>query len=511
MAPRHRARRWLPWVGLAAVLLAAAAVAVVLVAHRREGDVSNPGVEFDQAQTQPGTQSTPASTPPRGHPADDRFEWPVFGYSKARTHVLALGRQLRPPFRRAWRVGGHVLLEFAPVLCRRSLFLLKDNGALYKISRWTGDVEWKRKLGRLSASSPACSHGVVYAVLLAGKHTAGGRIVALRARSGLVLWSHRLASRAESSPLLDHGRLYFGTEDGTVYALRASDGAVRWRFRARGSVKGALALSDGRLFFGDYSGAVYALRRADGRLLWRVGAGGGAFGFGGGHFYSSPAVQYGRVYIGSTNGAVYSYTARSGRLAWRKQTGHYVYASPAVGQVAGGPPTVWIGSYNGMLYALDARTGGVRWAHGLGGRISGTAEVLGDLVFVSSVGLRDTWALGANTGKTIWSTHSGGFNPAISDGRRIYFNGWTTMYALDPAGIHFARGRNPVHHRAFRVARRAARIAAAHRRARHVRYLRRTCHRLLHAHHRAALRRHRCWRFWARHPQHHHRRHRGRR
>lgn len=483
-----------------AVLLSAGGVAAYLVLRSKPANISHPNIPFR------------AQPPPRPRAAPDRFVWPIFGYDPARTQTLPASRHFHGPWRRRWTKRGVVLTEFSPIMAGPTIYWLKNDGNVFALDKRRGHERWHRRLGVLAAASPAWHRGSIYVVLLKrAKNVNAGRVAALDVRRGHIRWKRDLPARSESSPIVVHGLVIFGTEDGTVYALRASDGAVRWRFRARGSVKGALALSDGRLFFGDYSGAVYALRRADGRLLWRVGAGGGAFGFGGGHFYSSPAVQYGRVYIGSTNGAVYSYTARSGRLAWRKQTGHYVYASPAVGQVAGGPPTVWIGSYNGMLYALDARTGGVRWAHGLGGRISGTAEVLGDLVFVSSVGLRDTWALGANTGKTIWSTHSGGFNPAISDGRRIYFNGWTTMYALDPAGIHFARGRNPVHHRAFRVARRAARIAAAHRRARHVRYLRRTCHRLLHAHHRAALRRHRCWRFWARHPQHHHRRHRGRR
>lgn len=514
MAPRHRGRRWLPWAALAGTLLVlGAAVALVLLAGR-EGDVSNPGVAFEQTQTQPTATTPPPTTAPRGHPADDRFEWPVFGYTKERTHVLALDRSLRPPFRNAWAVRGRVLLEYPPVLCRRSLYLLKNNGALYKISRWTGAVAWKRKLGSLAASSPACSHGAVYTVLLGRKSGGGGRVVALSQRTGNIRWARDLPSRSESSPLLDHGRLYFGSEDGTVYALRAADGALRWRYRAGGAVKGALALDRGRLFFGAYGGSVYAIRRRDGAPLWRVAAATGGTLGGGGNFYSSAAVAYGRVYIGSTNGAIYSFAAASGRLAWRKQTGSYVYASPAVGAVAGGPPTVWIGSYSGTFYALDARSGAVRWSRDLGGKISGSASVLGDLVFVSSIGLKSTWALGANTGATVWHTRRGAFHPAISDGRRIYFNGYSSLFGLDPHGVSFANrragagGRGAAGGPSRRAARRAtaaARARAARARvvgrrvARHRRYLRRVCARIQRNPRRRAarLKAHRCYAYYA--------------
>ena len=508
MAPRRRGRRRLLWVGLAASLLVVGAVVALLVArNHREGDVSNPGVEFEQGDTQPPTATT-TQTAPKGHPSDDHFEWSVYGYTKSRTHVIDFKKQLRPPFRRAWATRGDALLEFTPVLCKRSLFLLTDDGVLMKISRWTGDVLWRRPLGSLAASSPTCSHGRVYVVLLRSGGRAG-RVVALTGRNGRILWSRRLPSRAESSPLLDQGRLYFGTEDGTVYALRSRNGATRWRFHAAGAVKGALALAHGKLYFGDYSGSVYAIRRRDGSPVWKVGAArGGAFGLGGGNFYSSPAVQYGRVYIGSTNGAVYSFSERNGNLAWRKQTGNYVYASPAVGQVEGGPPTVWIGSYNGNIYALNARTGAVRWARNLGGKISGSASVIGDLVFVSSNNLKRTWALGANTGKQLWRDNHGAFNPAISDGRRIYLNGAGTLYGLDPKGVRYApHGRRPALTERQRRFRRAKARAIAHRKARHIRYLRRTCSRLLHHHRRQALHRHHCWKFF--HQDRRRRHHRG--
>ena len=465
VTPSPRGERPLPRLAIGAVVLVLG-VAAALLLFGGTGDEFNPDVGFETNETTPS--ATPRARAGR-HPADDGFEWPVYGYSKARTHHLPLRRAPRPPYRQAWAERGSVLLEFSPVLCGRRLYQLKNNGALYAISRTTGRVSWKRKLGTLAAASPACYRGTVFAVLLQRERGVNaGRVVAVSARSGRTRWSRRLPSRAESSPLVDRGRVFIGSEDGTVYSLRASDGSVRWKARAAGAVKGALALDRGKLYFGDYGGKVHAIRRSNGEKVWETSPGSGPLGIGDGNFYSSAAVEYGRVYIGSTNGDVYSFSSADGKLAWRHRTGGYVYASPAVGQVPGGRPTVYIGSYDGTFYALDARTGRPRWTRSLGQKISGAATIIGDLVFVSDLDRRTTWALGARTGRTVWKTARGGFNPAISDGRRIYFTGYSSLFALDPRGRPFEgrTRRTPEERRAAQRARRAAALARAQRRAR---------------------------------------------
>jgi outer membrane protein assembly factor BamB len=429
MFPRLRGRwRWLALGGVGCVVAAGVAAAFLLTSQ--PGDVSHPDVEF--TDTQPSTPATTQREPKAGkHPMDDGFAWPQYGYNKARTRDLPLDVPLRPPFVAQWRVTGRELIEFPPVLCKRSLYMEKNNGALYKISRLTGKVRWKTKVGYLAASSPACAGNSVYAVVLArGKGIKGGRVIALDTKNGRVRWSRKLPSRAESSPLVASGRVYFGTEDGTVYALRARDGAVRWRYKADGAVKGGLALDRGRLFFGDYGGRVHAIRQRDGSQIWETSSAGSAFGLKAGRFYSTPAVAYGRVYIGSLDGFVYSFAASSGKLAWRHKTGNYVYSSPAVASVPGAGPTVYIGSYDGRLYAFDARSGSVRWAHNAGGKISGGPVVVGDLVFYSNLSRRSSAALGAVTGKLVWSTGRGAFNPLISDGKRLYFLGYSSLFML---------------------------------------------------------------------------------
>ena len=414
-------------IALGAVLvLAVMAIVGYLVLADRTGDVSNPDVEF---------VPEPAPRPPPAPPPPDRFAWPLYGYTKNRTRELPAPRSLKPPFRERWRLGGRVLLEFPPVLLGRSLYLLKNNGSVYAVDKDSGRVRWRRNVGRLAAASPAVGHGRVHLALLEGPAKDGtGRIYSLSTRNGRIRWARKLPSRAETSPLLHHGSLYVGSENGTLYALRARDGQVRWTYTAGGAIKGGPALHQGTLYFGDYGGEVHAVRTKDGSRRWSSGTSGTRLGFGSGQFYSTPAVAFGRVYIGNTDGRVYSLSAKNGDLAWAKQTGDYVYASPAVAAVPRLGPTVYIGSYDGTFYALNARSGGVRWTHEAGGRISGSATLVGSVVYFSNLAARSTTGLGARTGRPVFRFPSGAFNPVISDGERIYLTGYAGLFALEPRG-----------------------------------------------------------------------------
>ncbi|MEH3053988.1 MAG: PQQ-like beta-propeller repeat protein [Patulibacter minatonensis] len=436
-APR---RRLLPprWQAAVAGLLIALVAGIALVSSRGDGDSATVFTSNDLASER-GVQSIP-----KGHPADDGFRWPIFGGNPQRTHALAVTKQLRPPFRTVWARRGSQLLEFTPVSCGRSLYLLRNDAVLIKLSRRTGVGVWKRKLGALAASSPACSNSRIYvSVLQRSKHKRAGAVIAVDAEHGRTVWRHLLRDRTESSPLLFRDRLFVGTEGGTVISLRTKNGNLRWRTSTEGAVKGGIAMSGGKLFVGDYSGRIYALQRSTGQIRWVRRPSAGGLRLRAGSFYSTPAVAFGRLYIGSTDGGVYSLATSDGRTAWRFKTKRYVYGSPAVG-APGGRPTVFVGSYDGTFYAIDARTGRRRWATGLGGRISGSATLVGDTVWIASLGKRATFALRAADGFVRYRTGRGLFTAVVSDGRRIYLNGSTTLYALDGTGVRFERGESPV-------------------------------------------------------------------
>jgi outer membrane protein assembly factor BamB len=416
-SPGGRRRRW-PWFVAALVALLAGGVAYVLAS--KPGDVRNSHAEFVQEKPAP-------------KPRVDTFSWPMLGYSLDRRRYFPTAT-VKPPYRVRWRLRGRVLLEFPPVIWRGSLYQLSDSGNLRRINKETGHAYWKRRLGTLAAASPAVGDGSVYVTLLRREGSNNGSVVALNARTGRVRWSKALSSRSESSPLLDHGVLYFGDEGGAVYALRAATGRQLWRYSANGAVKGGVALVNGIAYFGDYGGSVHAVRAATGKRVWSSGTSGAALGFSSGTFYATPAVAFGRVYLGNTDNRMYSFVARTGKLAWARSTGNYVYASPSVAEVPGIGPTVYVGSYDGTFYAYNARTGDTRWAYEAHSSISGGSTIIGSIVYFATLQNTATTGLDIRTGRKVYSFFDGKFDPVISDGKRLYVDGYRDLYALDPRG-----------------------------------------------------------------------------
>lgn len=424
-------RRKLRWVLVAlAIVLVLVGVAVAVILVDAPGNESHPNVEF----TAPVVGTRPS-------PPTPVFEWPRYGYDAARTRYFPSGHRLDPPFRQGWTFHDFALLEFPPVIYGNTLFMVDDNGSAKAIDKRTGRKLWETRVGTLAAASPALGvdQGLVFVPVLstdpnaqASQSPGHGRLVALSMKDGHEVWSHAIAPGTESSPLAWRDAVYFGDQSGTVYSLRARDGRVNWTYQAKGAVKGGPALVAGRLFFGDYAGRAYALNAATGREVWAVSTSGTNFGFGSGNFYSTPAVAFGRVYMGNTDGRVYSFAQATGQLAWATGTGAYVYASPAVADTPGLGPTVYLGSYNGTFYAFDARSGAIRWTHAAAGRISGSATIVGGIVYFSDLGSKTSAGLDARSGKQVFSFPDGAFNPVVSDRTTIYLTGYSTLYQLLP-------------------------------------------------------------------------------
>jgi len=420
--------------GLVAVagLLLAIGVAVVVLVLVSSGTTQPHREVTVRAATPPAPPPPPPPSRPRPRPkprpTDD--PWPLYGYDLARTRFFPGAAKLDPPLHVGWRFGDGALLEFPPVIYDNTLYFEDANGWASALSSTNGRLIWHRRIGTLAAASPALDirHGLVFFTLLStspGARTPGnGAVVALSMKTGKVAWSHPLPAGSESSPLVHGLSVFLGDQSGGVHSYRTYDGHLNWTFQASGAVKGGAAFAHNTIYFGDYGAHVYAVNAADGGEVWSTA--------GGDSFYSTPAVAYGRVYIGSTSGSVYAFWVASGATAWRASTGAYVYASPAVADVPGLGPTVYIGSYDGNEYAFSADTGGVRWSHGGGGRIDGSATVVGNVVYYSSLGSNTTTGLDWRTGRQVFSFPDGEFTPVITDGKVLFLIGYSTIYQLIP-------------------------------------------------------------------------------
>lgn len=409
-----------------AVLLAGALAAYVV--HRLHQGADVRGSTTSDFVT---TEAAPKPPPP-GVP------WSTYGFSPDRTRDVQLA--LHPPFRIVWRHQAGSLIEFPPSIGYDRLFFSTNSGTFTAISEKTGKYAWKYRAHRCVAASPAIgphAHGTVYETFLnrppcnaqSGGHGVDGEVIAFAVGHGKIHWRHRIGP-SESSPLLVGDRLYVGDWNGDVWAFDANHGRVVWhRHVARGAIKGALAYAGGRLFVGAYDGHLYCISRS-GRVLWKGSAQPRLFG--GSDFYSTPALAYGRVYIGSTDRKVYAFGAADGHRLWSHSTGGYVYASPAIWR-----QRVLVGSYSGTFYAFDAGTGDVRWKFLARGPISGSAVVVGGVVYFATLHEKHlkngrTYALDARTGKKLWTFPDGKYTPVVAVRGKLFLIGYGVVYGMVP-------------------------------------------------------------------------------
>jgi outer membrane protein assembly factor BamB len=414
--PRRFWREHRPWaIGLiVGALLAVVGAVVAYEELKRPADVHNQeAIE----------RFKPDKPPPPKEPKT--VNWPVYGFNNARTRYLPV-KGIKPPFDKLWRFTDRPLLEFPPIYVGGKLYFVNNNGFAHALDADTGKVLWKRRIGRLNASSPAYYKHRLYIVNLVPGH-----IVKLDAKTGKTIWKRDLPGRAESSPLVIDRTVYFGVENGELFAMSTGKGQVRWRTPLGGAIKAAPAYKDGKLFVGDYGGYMNAVDAETGELVWQSGSLGPGFG-GSGAFYSTPAVAYGRVYAGNNDARVYSYDTSSGELAWSYSTGGYAYSGPTVANTRHSPPTVFIGSFDGNVYALDAKDGSVRWSRSAGGQVIGSLSAIGDIVYVAEFTDKTTSGFMMRSGRRVFRYPYGTYTPVISDGRRIYLTGYSSITALQP-------------------------------------------------------------------------------
>jgi outer membrane protein assembly factor BamB len=395
---------------VAGLVLGAAMVGYELL--KRPADIHNPQAIFKPQKPPPPKEAKTVN-------------WPMFGFNRARTRYLPV-RGVKPPFRKLWRFTDRPLLEFPPIYVGGRLYFVNNSGWAHALDADTGKEIWKRRVGRLNASSPAYARHRLYIVNLVPGH-----VVKLDARNGKVVWKKPLPGRAESSPVVVGRSVYFGCEDGNLYSLNTNNGNIRWATALGGPVKSAPAYYGGRLYVGDYGGYMNAVDAKSGKLVWQSGSLGPGFGASGA-FYSTPAVAFGRVYAGNNDGRVYSFETSDGDAAWSYSTGGYVYSGPTVSTTKHSPPTVYIGSFDGNVYALDAKDGSVRWSRSAGGQVIGSLSAIGDVVYVAEFTNKTTSGLMMRSGRRVFRYPYGTYSPVISDGRRIYLTGYSSITALQP-------------------------------------------------------------------------------
>jgi outer membrane protein assembly factor BamB len=359
------------------------------------------------------------TTTPAAKPQPQSTDWPTYGFNQARTRYLATD-QVKPPFQVAWRYDARHLMEYSPIVVGKSLYGIDNNGEAFALNTRNGKERWRRDVATLNASAPTYSDGRLYI-----SNLEPGQVQALNARSGKVVWRYPFPGRTESSPLVVGNRVIAGCECSAVYALNARTGRELWSTSVGGAVKASPAYDDGTVYVGDYGGQMTALRASSGAVRWTASTNG--------RIYGTAAVAFGRVFAGTVAGTMYAFDQGTGSLDWSTTIGGYLYSAPAAAKAPGTPQSIYFGSYSGSVYALNARTGATRWSQYAAGPVSGAGSVIGDVFYAGDLQTTETFGWRASDGRPVLQARDGAYNPAISDGRRLYLTGYRVIYSLHPA------------------------------------------------------------------------------
>ena len=73
-----------------------------------------------------------------------------------------------------------------------------------------------------------------------------------------------------------------------------------------------------------------------------------------------------------------------------------------------------------------------RWIRPAGGSVIGSLSAVGDIVYAAEFSNGSTVGFAMKTGRRIFRYKTGTYTPVISDGRRIYLVGYSSINALQP-------------------------------------------------------------------------------
>jgi outer membrane protein assembly factor BamB len=434
------------WTLAGVLVVIAAAVAVIAIADSGKAAKKAAVVPPTTTTMTPPTTTT-ATTATTTTPAKHRvnnFTVAFYGNHRTRTRQFTAIPSLNPPFKLAWKFGGNALLEFPATIWGNNLYLLDDGATVKRVNIKTGKQIWKRHMGTckgcgLSASTPSLDvkHKELFVSVLSLTGSTigavGGELAAVSMRSGKTLWRFPVSSGSESSPMIVGNSVYFGDQAGTEYSLNIKTGHENWSVATDGSIKAGAAYYGGKLYFGTYGGSFYAVNARSGRVAWSASPGG--------EFYSTPAIAYGHVYVGNNDDDVYAFDLSNGAVAWSRGLGGYVYSGPAVADTPGLGPTVYIGSYTGALSALSASTGATEWTADVGGAISGSATVVNNTVYVSTVYSPGSYGFNARTGQRVFYFPDGSYTTVLANRHALFLMGKYTLYKFVPKNAKLPKSK----------------------------------------------------------------------
>ena len=334
----------------------------------------------------------------RRSPRDD--PWPMYGFDSER-HARRRARPARRRSAPSGRTRRGSLVEFPPVLGYGRLYFSTNGGSSSPINAKTGKRAWKYISP--AASPPRPRSGRLARDRLRGlpeqsavQREAGDGSTAkcrVRGRPRKGPLAVLRSARRETSPLARRRPCLRRRLARQRLGARRAQRPHGLALTPGGPIKGALAFSSGRLYVGSYDGHLYCLGAQKGRLLWRAKAQGRLYG----HGALLLDARASRT-AASTSAAP---TARSTPSAHPAGScaGRTAPAATSTRRPRSGTGCARRLVQQAASSRFDAATGEERWHFKANGRISGSAVVIGNVVYFATLASERTYALERTDGQ----------------------------------------------------------------------------------------------------------------
>ena len=306
-----------------------------------------------------------------------------------------------------------------PVLYKKKLYAITNNGYLYAIDILTGKISMENNILNPSLQSMAVDNDRLY--------IAGTDSLYCYDLNGNKIWSYDPGNGAfcTSSPQVANGHVYVAAGD-KIHAVDAGNGSGIWTSPSASGIDilSSPRVSNGLVYYGGQDKIIYAVNESNGSLKWKYTTAD--------KITSSPMVYGGMCIIGSTDYGVYCIDTTSpsappaGELRWKYPTNDRVNSSATVHEASN---TILIGGYDFNLYAIDHVTGQLKWKYPAGSIIKSSPVVYGDYVYFNAVD-RYLYCVDVRNGSTVWKSFLNGTSessPMVDDLKNGQYPGISGM------------------------------------------------------------------------------------
>ncbi|WLE97139.1 MAG: PQQ-binding-like beta-propeller repeat protein [Candidatus Electrothrix communis] len=367
-------------------------------------------------------------------------DWPTFHHD---TSLSGYTTSFAPDTNeRLWVYQTDGRVESSPAIADGKVYVGSQDGNLYCLDKYTGDLVWKEKKDNgIIQSSPAVSDGKVYYL------SSSGIMYCLNTDDGSLIWQIDFGrgSWDWSSPAIHNENVFIGSSRGPIYSLNAADGSINWSTDIGGTSDSPITVANGKVYsgthnFGNNDATMVALNESTGDIIWTYdyhlyhNGVTGMVNYNGATVADGDGDGYLEVYFG-----VYNWNGVADQAVCLDEvTGHEIWTQDIKGSSTSTPAfhdgKIFIGSDDHNLYALDAATGAYLWNFTTDGQVWSAPAVSGDGKVCFGSLDHTVYCVTENTGHLIWSYFTGHSrvisSPAISDGMLVVGNENGKVYAF---------------------------------------------------------------------------------